>query len=111
MSQNDSVTIEYRTKKEYCSCCNQKLPEVSTSKIRKFEISKAGAKQWIDWGEAAEYPEDMERLVPEFVHETISFFATNSYEKIIVEDSEIERVRAFILNEVITQDPGEDEKG
>lgn len=96
-----SIVVKYQTEKHYCSCCNQKLPSVETSKVKEFEFNKDASLSWVNWNEVAQYPEDMESMVPEFVYETISFFATNSDEKIIVEDSEIEKVKEFILREVI----------
>lgn len=98
---NTSVIVKYKTQKQYCSCCDQKLPSPKVSKEMEFEISKEGALQWTNWHDAAEYTEDMEGMVPEFVHEIISFHATNSHEKIIIEKSEVEKVREFILRVVV----------
>lgn len=41
-------------------------------------------------------------IIREYVYETISFFATSSYDRIIIEDSEFEKVKQFILNEIIS---------
>ncbi|WP_433943485.1 hypothetical protein [Paenibacillus sp. SN-8-1] len=99
MSTNPNVSIKYQVKKVYCSCCNQKLPEPKT-RDSEFKISKETALSWTDWdGMETEYIEDM---IPEFVHETISFFATDSFERITVDKGEFERVKEFILNEVVT---------
>lgn len=99
--QNQTIVVKYKTQKHYCSCCDQKLPNPKVSKEMEFEISKEGAMSWTNWHDYAEYPEDMESAVPEFVHEIISFHATNSYEKLIIEDSEVERVKEFILRAVV----------
>lgn len=66
-----------------------------------FTIRKDDALAWAYWGDAAEYPEDIEQMVPEFVHEAIHFWAVDSGVKVIIEDSEIEKVKEFILSEVI----------
>ncbi|MFL1672595.1 hypothetical protein [Paenibacillus dendritiformis] len=95
------VVVKYKSEKRYCSCCNQKLPKAETSKIREFEFSKENALNWVNWNDVMEYPEDMESLVLDFIYETISFYATNSGEKIIIEDSEVEKVKEFILCEVV----------
>jgi hypothetical protein len=96
-----TVVVKYQTQKSYCPCCNQKLPEIETSKTKEFKIDKETAMSWTNWNEVAEYPEDMESMVPEFVHETIVFFSVNTPEKIIIDDSEVEKVKEFILHEVI----------
>ena len=98
---NQTIVVKYQTKKNYCSCCDQKLPQAEISKIREIEFSKEIALNWVNWNEVVEFPEDMESMVPEFIHETISFFATNSYEKIIIEDSEVEKVKEFIFREFV----------
>jgi hypothetical protein len=100
---NPIVVVKYQTETKICSCCNQKLPNPKTSKVREFQFSKEGALGWADWHAAAEFPEDMDSMVPDFVYETISFFATNFDEKIIIEDSEIEKVKEFILREFVVQ--------
>lgn len=99
---NSTIIVEYRTQNKYCPCCQQKLEKAKVSKAKTMEFSKETALSWAEWKEISEYPEDMENLVPEYVHETISFFATDSHEKIIVEDSEIEKVKTWILSEVVT---------
>jgi hypothetical protein len=98
---NETIVVKYKTEKNYCSCCNQKLPNPQTSKEREFEFSKENALNWADWHSDAEYPEDMEGMVQEFVHETISFYATSSYEEIIIDDGEVEKVKEFILRVVV----------
>jgi len=98
---NQTVVVNYQTQKHYCACCNQKLPEAETSKPREFEISKEDALHWANWKDAAEYPEDLESMVDEFVYEIIKFHAVDSNVKLIIEESEVEKVREFILREVV----------
>lgn len=99
-----SITVEYKTQKSYCSCCHQKLEKPETSKVKTMEFSKETALSWAPWTEIAEDPEDMESLVPEYVRETIYFFAASSLEKVIVEKSEIEKVKSWIVNHVTRED-------
>lgn len=98
---NPTVSVKYKTEKCYCSCCDQKLPTPQVSKEMEFLISREGAMYYAEWKEIAEYPEDLENIVPQYVYETIFFHATSSYEKVIIEDSEIEKVKKFILREVV----------
>lgn len=95
-----TIAVEYKTQKKYCSCCHQKLEKPEVSKVKTMTFSKDTALSWAPWPEIVEYPEEMESLVPEYVHETISFFSADSYEKIIVENSEIEKVKTWLINEV-----------
>lgn len=92
-----NVVVKYKTVKTYCSCCYQKLPDPKVSKEREFIISKDDVLNWAEWEEIVKYPEDVERMIPEYVHETISFHATGSEERIIVEQGELDRVKEFIL--------------
>jgi len=100
---NSTISVEYKTQKKYCPCCYQKLVNAEVSKVRTMELDKESALSWAPWKEIAEYPEDMESLVPDYVYETISFFAADSHEKIIIEESEIEKVRSWILTHVVAQ--------
>ena len=98
-----SVVVKYRTEQRYCHCCGQEFPEVKKSNLQEIEFTKKTALNWTDdWGLIAEFPEDLESLVSEFIHQTIDFWILGSNERCIVEDSEIEKVTEFILREVVT---------
>lgn len=101
--ENESIIVTYKTQKSYCPCCNQMLPQVETSGPKNFEIAKETAECWTDWDTVAEFPEDMDSLVDEFIHETISFFSVNTLEKIIIEDSQVDKVREWILTVIVPQ--------
>ncbi|MGG3890266.1 hypothetical protein [Metabacillus fastidiosus] len=97
------VVVEYKTKRDYCHCCNQKLPEAKVSEMRKFELSKENFLEWTDdWDEIAKY-DDLGCVVEEFVYETIDFYTTSSYESIVIDGSEFDKINQFVLNELITK--------
>lgn len=98
---SETITIKYRTRRDYCNCCDQKLPHVETSGYKEFKFSKENIKSWTDWKEIAEYEEDFDNIVYEYVFNTIDFFATSSSDRVIVENSEIEKVKQFLLKEAI----------
>jgi hypothetical protein len=103
--ENQTVVVNYKTQKGFCSCCNQKLPEPKTSKIRKFEFSKDTCLEWLsqeNWQVEAEDKDELQRIVEEFVYETIGFFATSSDDSIIIENSDLDKVKQFVLKEVIS---------
>lgn len=91
-----SVVVKYKTQKDYCSCCDQELPNPKVSN-GEFEISKEDVLSWTDWEHYIEYPEDLDGVVSQFVYEVISFHSVGSYERIIVDESEEKRVEEFIL--------------
>jgi hypothetical protein len=99
--ERQSVIVNYQIQKEYCSCCKQQLPSTETSKVKEFEIDKETTMCWNNWNETAEFPEDLDGLVNDFIHDTISFFTVNSYEKIVFKDSEVEKVKEFIMKIII----------
>ncbi|MDF2902387.1 MAG: hypothetical protein K0S25_25 [Bacillus sp. (in: firmicutes)] len=96
----NSVVIEYRTRKDYCHCCDQKLSNPKISEIREFEFNKDNLLSWGDWKDIAEFEEDLRECVRDYVCETISFFATNSSEKLIISPSEFGKVQQFVLNTI-----------
>lgn len=102
MSQK--VVIRYKTRKDYCHCCGHKLDSPKISGIKEFEFNKENAVYWggEEWKFAAEDQDYLQQLIQEFVYETISFYATSSYEKLLIENSEFENVKKLILSEVIT---------
>lgn len=97
---NSTITVEYKTQRTHCPCCNQKLEKTVGSKVKTMEFSKETALNYAPWNEIAEYPDDMEKMIPEYVRETIYFFAGDLYEKVIIENSEIEKVKQWIINDV-----------
>lgn len=95
---NNSITIEYRTRKDYCQCCDQKLSNPKISEIREFEFNQKNLLSWGSWDEIAEFPEDLRECVRDYVCETIRFFATDSSEKLIISVSEFSKVEQFVLS-------------
>lgn len=95
-----TVVVGYQTKQTDCGCCGQPLPEEKKSEIREFEITENDLEDWGDWEDIVKFDDEMHGIVDEFVHETISFFATTSDEVVTVEDNEIRKVRQFILESV-----------
>lgn len=100
-AMDQTVIVKYQTRIEYCQCCEQKLPNTKISDIREFEFSKENLMSWTDWREVAEFEEDLDAIVQEYVYETISFFATSSGTKILIDDNEFEKVKEFILKEIV----------
>jgi len=98
-----NIVIKYKIQRNYCSCCNQKLPQPKISDAKDFRIREKDAVEWADWQSAAEYSEDIDMMVPEFVLEIIDFWAGDSLTKVIIEKSEIDKVKDFILQEVVVR--------
>lgn len=99
------VKVEYKTQQDHCNCCGHKLEKPKTSKTREFYISKDDCFAWLDeesWETEAEDNDELTRIVDEFICDTIDFFATNSHEVILIDKSEIEKVKQFILEEVVS---------
>ena len=101
---NQTITVEYRTRKDCCSCCGQELKQPQISQIKKFIFSKDNCLEWMDkesWRIEKEDDDGFQSIVEEFAYETIDFFATGSDVKILIEDSESSKVKEFILNKII----------
>jgi hypothetical protein len=101
---SEKVVVEYKTKKTFCHCCGQTIENPKTSQARSFSFTRNDCLEWLDqeyWNSEAEDEGELNRLVDEFVYDTIDFFATSSDEMVIVEKDELEKVKAFILKEVV----------
>ncbi|MDW0112224.1 hypothetical protein QT711_03440 [Sporosarcina saromensis] len=90
----EKITIKYKTRKDYCPCCQRDLDEPSLSKIREFDFTK---RSFQDYGAHWELydGEEMKEVVREFVYETIDFFAVTNHEPILLEKGEMERMYEF----------------
>lgn len=98
------VTVKYKTKRNHCNCCGQELMKPETSHEREFRISKESCLEWLDkedWKTETEDASEFQGITEEFVYETISFFATRSDTELLIDNSEIEKVKQFILDKVI----------
>lgn len=94
---NPTIVIEYRTQKDYCQCCEQKLPSPQISEIREFELNPM---RYRDWREVIEWEDDLQEIIREYVYDTIRFFAVSSFDNILIENSEFDKVKQFILSNV-----------
>jgi hypothetical protein len=99
-----SVGVEYQAVKHFCKCCNQKVETPKTSAKRVFHFSKENCLEWMEeegWKIEAEDEEGIFIMAEEFVHETIRFFATSSDDTLVVDRSEIQKVKKLILEEIV----------
>ena len=94
------ITVNYQTRKDYCNCCEQKLPNAKISEMKEFDFDKKSLMSWGDWNELAQYDDDLNDCVEQYVCETIGFFAESSTERILVNESELVKVKEFILKEL-----------
>lgn len=103
------IIVNYVTKRAYCRCCSQKLPQSETSKEKQFTIRKDDVTDWAEqesWDSASESSEELAEMVREFTNEIISFHAADMQDQVVIEKSELNRVKEFISQEVIGQAGG-----
>lgn len=103
------IIVNYVTKRAYCRCCSQKLPQIETSKEKQFTICKEDVTDWAEqesWDSAAEDPGDFLEMVNEFTNEIISFHAADMQDTVVVDKNERDRVKEFIAREVVVQAEG-----
>ncbi|ERN53958.1 hypothetical protein M3689_17655 [Alkalihalophilus marmarensis] len=96
-----TIVIEFQTREEYCRCCDQKLATPKTSEVREFEFDKADIMSWGNWKEISMIEEDLRESVKDYVCETISFLAISPFEKLLIEESEFDKVKKFVTNEIL----------
>jgi hypothetical protein len=97
------ITVQYQIRKDYCNCCGHKLEKPQISQTREFDFSKGDCLEWLsedNWKVEVNYEDEFNEIIREFIYETISFFATSSDTKILIENSEFEKVKKFILEEI-----------
>ncbi|MEK4355179.1 hypothetical protein MKX41_30790 [Paenibacillus sp. FSL R5-0475] len=100
------IIVKYVTKRAYCKCCSQKLPQIETSKEKQFTIRKEDVTDWAEqesWQSASDSPGELYEMVREFTNEIISFHAADMTDRIVIEKTELDRVNEFITREVLYQ--------
>lgn len=100
----EKVIVNYVTKRAYCSCCHQKLPQIETSKEKQFTIRKGDITDWAEqetWDSASESTDDLMDMVREFTNEIIHFHAADMQDNVVIEKSEFGKVMEFIILKVI----------
>ncbi len=96
------VGIQYQTVKTHCHCCEQKLLKPIKSDLKTFWFREKDILEWDRvWKDVVEYEEDFIDCVKEFVYETVSFYSVDSLDTLIIKESEIKKVKQFILEEII----------
>ncbi|MEK5183333.1 hypothetical protein [Paenibacillus sp. FSL P4-0288] len=102
--EKDKIIVKYVTKRAYCACCGQKLPQIKTSDGKQFTIRKEDVTDWAEqesWKSASDSPDELAEMVREFTNEIISFHAADMSDRIVIEKSELNRVKEFISREVV----------
>jgi len=103
MNNEKYVIVKYQSRQEVCNCCGQDLPNSQPSDVKGFEIKESdlGRLSAWDWDEIVEENDDdnFDSIVDEFVHNVIGFYGT-SEDEIIVNSSELKKVKQFITEVV-----------
>lgn len=103
------IIVNYVTKQSHCSCCEQRLLQIKTSKVKQFTIRPEDVTDWADreaWQSSSECADEMEQMVNEFVNEIISFHAEDMFSEIVIENIELVNLKEFIVREVLHQAVG-----
>ncbi|MNT41692.1 hypothetical protein D3C72_1780610 [compost metagenome] len=102
--ENEKIILNYVTKRAYCQCCKQKLPEISISKEKQFTIRKEDVLDWAEkdiWSDISTSTDDLSAMIHEFIHEIIHFNAAEISDAVVVAKGELSRVSEFILREIV----------
>ncbi|MET4562197.1 hypothetical protein ABIA69_003383 [Lysinibacillus parviboronicapiens] len=98
---NDKLTIKYQTAEEYCRCCNREFKELEYGEVREFDITLKQLFEWADWTTIDNiYHEEIENVVEEYLHNTISFYSTSVNERIRFCDGGVDRIQQLVLVEI-----------
>lgn len=100
-SEDLKVTVKYKTRRDTCNCCGQDLIKHEISNGREFDFYLKDIKQYENWNLVED--EEMEDVLDEFIHNTISFYATNNDDMVILLDGEIEKFLSFIKDNIINE--------
>lgn len=101
------ITVNYVTRRSHCECCEQRLPQVKTSKVKQFTIKPDDVTDWAEhemWESSYVDPEEFSEMVSEFTNEIIQFHAADMFDSIVIEKTELDRMNEFITREVLYPD-------
>ncbi|WP_339314649.1 hypothetical protein [Paenibacillus sp. FSL M7-0896] len=105
----NKIIVDYITKRSHCTCCEQRLPQVKTSKVKQFTIRTEDVTDWAEqeyWESSYVGPEEFAEMVKEFTNEIIQFHAADMFDLVVIEKTELDRVNEFIVREVLQQAVG-----
>lgn len=97
---SEVITIKYKTRKEYCPCCEQRIENAETSDFKEFDFSKEKLLGMQDWEHYKEFKEDVQEVVTEYAFNTISFFATSSDETVFIDQPELDKLVNFVFEQI-----------
>lgn len=101
---SEKITVKYKTRKGHCSCCGQDIKDVKTSDYKEFYFSKRELINFTSWKEYEWDKEDVQEMMEEHAYDAISFFAEDSGNKIMIEQSEIDKLVDYVWDEVIKRE-------
>lgn len=100
------ITVNYVTQRSHCTCCEQRLPQLKTSKVKQFTIKPEDVTDWAEyeyWESSYVGPEEFAEMVREFTNEIIQFHAADMFDLVVIEKTELDRMNEFIVREVLHQ--------
>lgn len=97
-SDNNLITIKYKIREEFCSCCDRDFEDAKLSTVRTFDFAVKNILERANWKVYMAFEEELREAVEEYIFETISFYAVSSNISVHVCEGESDKVIQFILN-------------
>lgn len=99
--ENKEIVVNYKTYKEYCSCCSREFEEKELSDFREFDINIKSLFEWAQWESKDDiYEEEISSIVEEYLYDTIRFYAVDGNNELELPKDEVKKVET-IVREVI----------
>lgn len=99
----DKITVKYQTRRHSCHCCEQVLVTPETSEVREFDFYLEDVKEWTDWSYHVTHQEQLRESADNYVCETISFFAADSEDFILLGEGELDKFVQYIITKFTKQ--------
>ena len=99
--KNETITVKYQTRKEFCECCDRNFDNAELGKVREFDVSlEKDVFNWTEWDYYFEYEDEdeMRDAVDECLYGMISFYAVKSNEVMRLCDGELDKVVQIVVD-------------
>lgn len=100
--ENEKITVQYTSARDYCRCCDRDLDEPVVSEVRDFDFYISSLKEDNDWNLYDE-EDELDDVVDEYIFNKVSFYAVSGDERIKFLGDGKDKILQYIKNNLLSK--------
>ena len=90
IDNDKQIIVRYQTAKTECRCCGRPFEKIEDGEEKNFKVTLQKFFKWAHWETFDDiYDEELNKMVEEYLWDTIHFYACGSEDKLLINQEDI----------------------